>query len=73
MPADTERSQAVIEDYKKRKLAGSALRRIHELIEGFERDRAVDLRLARIGVTIILVLLGLSVYYFLGGNSLTLS
>lgn len=67
MTADSERSAAVVEDYRKRKLARSALRRIHEIIEGFERDRAVDLRLARIGVTIILVLLGLSAYFFFGG------
>ncbi len=73
MAANSERSEAVIEDYKKRKLAASALRRIHELIQGFERDRTVDVRIARIGVGIIIVILGIATYFFFGGDSATLS
>ncbi len=73
MTADTDRSEAVVEDYKKHKLARSALRRIHEMIHGFEQDRATDLRIARIGITIIIVLLGVAAYFFFGGDSQTLS
>ncbi len=73
MTADTDRSEAVVEDYKKRKLAHSALRRIGEIIHGFEKDRAADLRTARIGITIIIALLGVAAYFFFGGDSLTLS
>ena len=73
MSVDTNRSEAVVEDYKKRKLARSALRRIREIIHGFEQDRTADLRMARIGITIIIVLLGVAAYLFFGGDSLTLS
>ena len=55
MAADYERSEAVVEDYKKRKLATSALCRIRDLIHGYEKDRVIDLRLARIGIIIILL------------------
>jgi len=73
MTVDSERSEAVIEDYKKRKLAASALRRIHQLILGFEQDRTMDERIARIGVGIIIVILGIAAWFFLGGDSATLS
>ena len=72
MVPDIERSEAVVEDYKKRKFAGSALRRIHEVIRGFERDRAADVRMARIGIAIILAILGVAAWFFLGVDSQTL-
>jgi len=52
MPSDSKRSEAVIEEFKKRKLARSALRRMREIIHGFEQDRMDDVRMARIGITI---------------------
>ena len=73
MASDTERSAAVVEDYKKHKLAGSALRRIQEILLGFERDRAADVRMARIGLFILLAVLGVAAYLFLGADSQTLS
>jgi hypothetical protein len=73
MPTGSSRSDEVITDFKQHKLAISALRRIQELINGFEKDHAFDLRLARIGVIVLLALLGVAAYVFLGGNSLTLS
>lgn len=73
MTTDSERSEGVVEDYKKHKLARSALRRIQDIINSFEQDRATDLRMARIGITIILVLLGVAAYFFFGSDSLTLS
>lgn len=72
MAADYERSEAVVEDYKKHKLATSALRRIGELIHGFEQDRAADVHMARIGAIIIILLLA-GAYFVFGGDSLTLS
>ena len=73
MESETPRSEQVVEDYKKHKLASSALRRIHDLILGFERERAADLRLARIGIVLLLVLLAVAAYFFFNTDSLTLS
>ncbi len=65
MESETTRSEQVIEDYKKQKLAASALRRIHELIHGFEQGRIEDRRLARLGiVTIALILIVAAVVFF---------
>jgi hypothetical protein len=72
MSADTSRSEQVVENYKKHKLASSALRRIHDLIRGFEEGRALDLRLAQFGLIIILTLIGTSIYFLLGADKLTL-
>ena len=66
------RSEAVVEAYKQRKLAQSAMRRIQELIQGFEQDRATDKRLAGAGLLAILLLVGFSLYFFLSGDSVTL-
>jgi len=73
MATGSSRSEEVIAGFKQHKLAISALRRIQELIDEFEKDRAFDLRLARIGVIVMLALLGVAAYFFLGGDSLTLS
>jgi hypothetical protein len=66
------RSEAVVEDYKRRKLAQSAMRRIHELIQSFEQGRATDKRLARAGLLVILLLIGISLYFYMSGDSVTL-
>jgi len=73
MPSDSKRSEAVIEEFKKRKLARSALRRMREIIHGFEQDRMDDVRMARIGITIILVMLVLAAYLFFRGDLVTLT
>ena len=72
MSPDTSRSEQVIEDYKKHKLASSALCRIHELIRGFEEGRMLDLRLAQFGLVIILGLLGVSAGFLLSADRLSL-
>jgi hypothetical protein len=72
MSHDTSRSEQVIEDYKKHKLSSSALRRINDLIRGFEEGRALDLRLAQFGMVIILGLLGVSAYILLSIDRLSL-
>jgi len=73
MTPDIERSEKVVEEYKKRKLASSALRRIHELILDFEQERVADWRMARIGVVIIVTLLAIAAYLFFRAGGLTLS
>jgi hypothetical protein len=65
MSADTSRSEQVVEDYKKHKLAGCALHRINDLIRGFEAERAIDLRLAQFGSILVLALIGVSAYFLL--------
>ena len=72
MNPDIERSEQVVEAYKKHKLAASALRRIQEIIHGFERDRAVDVRLAIIGMTFVLAFLGYLAFLFFSSESVTL-
>ena len=60
MSADDPRSEAVVDAYKKDKLARSALRRVHALIAEFDRDREDDVRWAIAGVIIIVVLLAVA-------------
>lgn len=73
MTPDTSRSEQVVEAFKKRKLARSALCRIQDLIHGFEQDRVADRRLARIGLVIIFGLIALAAYLFLRSESVTVS
>jgi hypothetical protein len=73
MSPKSTRSETVVEAYKQRKLSLSAMRRIHELIEGFEQERAIDKRLAGAGLLAILLLLGISLYFFMSGDSVTLN
>ena len=72
MSLNSPKSEQVIEDYKKHKLARSALHRIHELIRGFEEDRVFDLRLAQFGMVIILGLLAAAAYLLLGVDKLSM-
>jgi hypothetical protein len=73
MAADISRSEQVVEDFKKRKLTISALRRIQNLILGFEKDRQDDARLAWIGLAAVLVVIVLATYIFLTADSITIS
>lgn len=73
MNPDIERSEQVVEQYKKHKLAGSALRRIQELIDSFEQERITDRRMARIGVVIIAAVLAFAAYSFFNSQGITLS
>ena len=72
MSTQSDRSEQVIENYKKRKLAVNAMRRIHDLIEGFERDRVIDRRIARYGLLVLALVVGVSLYFFFTGDSITL-
>ena len=73
MNTDSTRSEQVIEDYKKRKLARSALARIQDLIQGFEQDRRLDARLARIGIVVIVGLIGVALYFLFSGETIILN
>jgi hypothetical protein len=72
MASEPTRSVEVIADFKQRKLARSALRRIQELILGFDEDRAFDRQLARLGIVIVVLLVSVSFYFLFSGDSITL-
>ncbi len=72
MSTEPTRSEQTISEFKKRKLARSALHRIQELIQGFENDNAFDWRLARVGVLAVAVLVAVSIYLLFSGNRITL-
>ena len=72
MAAEPTRSEAVISEFKQRKLARSALRRIQQLIQGFEEEHVFDRQLARIGVIAVMLLIAVSVYFLFSGDSITL-
>ena len=73
MSTESSRSEQVVDDYKKRKLAISAFRKIQEIIQGFEDSRAADVRMARIGLVMIVVIVVAATFYFLNMDSVTLS
>jgi len=72
MPAQSQRSEEVIADYMKHKLARSALRRIHELLKEFERQRALDRKLAGIGLAFIAIMIAASVFWLSSAGSTVL-
>ena len=73
MSIDSSRSEQVVESYKKRKLAISALRKIQDIIRGFDEDRAFDARMARIGLVIVVVVVAAVAYFYLSMDSVTIS
>ena len=66
------RSDAVVEAYRRHKLARSALRRVRDLIAEFDESRAADARLARAGIVALLLLLGLALVFFFSAERITL-
>ena len=72
MSSEPTRSEQTISDFKRGKLARSALYRIHQLIRSFEEDRAFDWRIARIGVLVIAVLVAVSLLLLFSADSITL-
>ena len=73
MSHDTSRSDEVVEHYKRDKLAVSALRRIQQLIRDFEQQRVDDARIARIGMTLLMILIAIALFFFFGNERITLS
>jgi hypothetical protein len=72
MSTDPTRSEQVIADFKRRKLARSALCQIQRLIHDFEEGYACDRRLARIGVIVVLLLVTVSLFLLFSSDSVTL-
>ena len=72
MASEPTRSERVVAGYQQRKLGLSALRRIHDLIQGFEDERAFDWRMARIGLLVMAVLVSVSLYLVFVGERITL-
>jgi hypothetical protein len=72
MASEPTRSERVVAGYQQRKLGLSALRRIHDLIQGFEDERAFDWRMARIGLLVMAVLVSVSLYLVFAGERITL-
>jgi hypothetical protein len=72
MSSQLNRSEAVITDYKKRKLKRSALRRIQDLLLSFDQERAFDRRLARIGMAVLVLLVAISLYWLASADSMIL-
>ena len=72
MSSDTTRSEEVISDFKKRRLAQSSLHRIQELIHEFDEEHAFDHRLARVGIVIVVLLVSVAFYFLFSGDSITL-
>jgi len=72
MSTQPNRSEQVVADFKQRKLAQSAFRRIRDLLCEFEEERAFDHRAARFGVIAIVVLVAVSLFLLFSGNSVTL-
>ena len=59
------RSEQVVQAYKRHKLAVSALKKIHQLIIGFEQGERFDFHIARVGLVISLLLIAtISIYFF---------
>ena len=72
MSRDTSRSEQVVEQYKRHKLAASTRRKIHRMIIGFEQERADDVRYARIGLIILMVLIGIMLAFYWSNEQITL-
>ena len=74
MDSNATRSEQVIDDFKKRKAAKSALHKIHRLIKSFDEDHQSNIHWAKVGLIAlsILLLVGLSIF-FLGTTEVTIS
>ena len=72
MATNPTRSEQVVNDYKQRKLARSAMHRIHELLRKWEAERAFDQRVARYGIVALLLLLAAAYLLMPGSESVTL-
>ena len=60
-------------DFKQRRLAVSALRRVQDLLQQFEDERAFDRRAALVGVITVLLLVAGSLFMLFSNNSLILT
>ena len=65
-----DRSEAVVEQYKQHKLSRSAWHRIRDLLQEFEQARVTDKRIAIIGLSLVVLLLGAAWLYLGDSNSI---
>jgi hypothetical protein len=72
MSSRSSRSEEVVEDYKRHKLSRSALLHIRDLLHAFEQERVFDQKLALAGLVIIVLLISISLYWFLSSDSVIL-
>ena len=72
MSQQTSRSEQVVEDFKRHKLAISALRRVRQIILGYDEDHATNLQLARVGLAVVLMLIVGSTYFLMNTHSIIL-
>jgi len=72
MSSEPTRSEEVISDFKQHKLARCALRRIQELILGFEEERVRDRQLARVGLFVVVSLVTVAFFFLFSGDRITL-
>jgi ACT domain-containing protein len=69
MTPNVSRSEEVVEDYKKRKLARSAYTKIRDTIEEWDTSRKIDHKLAILGMGAMLIIVVVAVIYFSGFQS----
>jgi len=73
MSTPPTRSEQVVADFKQRRLALTALRRIQDKLREFEQERAFDRRAACWGAIPVVLLVAVSLYLLFSGNSLILT
>ena len=73
MQTDESRSEQVITAYMRHKLAISALHHVRRLLRGFEQERVANRRLAVFGLCVILLVLAIAAWQWLGGESVVIS
>ena len=73
MSSNSNRSEQVVERYKRHKLAASALHEIHRLLREFEQVRADDKRIAVIGMVALMGLIAVAWFFIAGGETITIS
>ena len=72
MVTDSNRSERVVEGFKRHKLARSAWRQIHDLLRQFEAERAFDRRAAWLGMIGLTIVIGLALWFLFSGERVTL-
>jgi hypothetical protein len=69
MTPNVSRSDEVVEEYKKRKLARSAYMKIRDTIEEWETARKIDHKLAIFGMGAMFIIVFVAIVYFTGFES----
>ena len=70
MTPNVSRSEEVVEDYKKRKLARSAYMKIRDTIDEWDNARKVDHKIAVFGMGVMLLIVVAAIAYFTDSQSI---